>query len=194
MLCPVCGAESLVWDYERGYIVCQSCGAVVEQLFEEHCFAKPMSTNSGSEAGIHSVRMGLEKKKRYLRERALKEKSSFLKRYEELSSRARKNVVVNVNALINGGRIFVHVKERELHQLLSEDHELREVLEKVVESDPVLSSRTFRGKVALAMMIKNFRTKGTPCIDEVCKVTGISKTHARRLLALLRRRARTEII
>lgn len=33
--CPYCGSTRLVWDEERGYLVCANCGAVIEQLFYE---------------------------------------------------------------------------------------------------------------------------------------------------------------
>ncbi|MEB2836569.1 MAG: TFIIB-type zinc ribbon-containing protein [Desulfurococcales archaeon] len=33
--CPYCGSTRLVWDEERGYLVCADCGAVIEQLFYE---------------------------------------------------------------------------------------------------------------------------------------------------------------
>jgi hypothetical protein len=33
--CPYCGSEKLVWDHERGYLVCMNCGAVLEPLIDE---------------------------------------------------------------------------------------------------------------------------------------------------------------
>ncbi len=33
--CPVCGSERLAWSDETGYLVCQDCGAIIEQLIAE---------------------------------------------------------------------------------------------------------------------------------------------------------------
>jgi len=188
MPCPNCGAEALVWDYEHGYIVCSNCGVVIEQMFEEHYFALSQGARIPVGMELCSVRKGLEKKRRFARELILREKVKFLRKYEELRSRARKDVIIDINAMMNGGRVFVHVKENEIRQKVLQDQEVRSILENIVNRDPVLSSRTFRGKVALALIIKNIRNGGDPCIEEICKLTGISKTHARRLLALLRKR------
>ena len=35
MRCPVCGSERLAWRDDVGYLVCQDCGAVIEQLIED---------------------------------------------------------------------------------------------------------------------------------------------------------------
>ncbi|GAB6148310.1 TFIIB-type zinc ribbon-containing protein [Stetteria hydrogenophila] len=30
--CPVCGSTRMVWDERSGYVVCSSCGAVVDEI------------------------------------------------------------------------------------------------------------------------------------------------------------------
>ena len=35
MRCPICGSERLAWRDDVGYLVCQDCGAVIEQLIDD---------------------------------------------------------------------------------------------------------------------------------------------------------------
>ncbi|MEB3816376.1 MAG: TFIIB-type zinc ribbon-containing protein [Desulfurococcales archaeon] len=41
--CPYCGSERLVWDHDRGYIVCASCGAIIEELIEDDAMSDEVS-------------------------------------------------------------------------------------------------------------------------------------------------------
>ncbi len=192
MKCPNCGSESIVWDYQRGYSVCTSCGLVIEALFEEFLWASDQDEYREylrASRYMPTVREALALKRSKVVQRELKNKENFVSMYEKAISRARKNVLVDIDNLRNGkGRVFKHVKDQDLEKLVQQDSELLTILKHIVEKDPVLSSRTLRGKVALALMIRSMMKGQYPNISEIISITGISRTHARRLLTLLEKR------
>ncbi len=191
MKCPNCGSERVIWDYARGYSVCTSCGLVIEQLYEEFLWSAKHDSNDAPRHSL-SVREAIAKSRCKVYDRSMRRKLRMISLYEYYSKRARKNVTVNIDNLRNGkGRIYEHVRERELVELLERDKELKNILNDVIERDPILSSRTLRGKVALALMIREMKNGAYPNVEEISRITGISRTHARRLLAMLQKRLKS---
>ena len=188
MKCPNCGSENIIWDYIKGCSVCTSCGLVIDQLYEEFLwYAK--AEDEHRYYNYMSVREALYEKRKRVYAQSMRKKMHMISLYERYAKRARKNVTVDLESLRRGtGRIYRHVKEPELESLLDRDEELRRILENIIERDPVLSSRTFRGKVALALMIKAIMHGSHPNIEDISSITGVSRTHARRLWSTLKKR------
>ncbi len=188
MKCPNCGSSNIIWDFQKGYCVCSSCGLVIEPIYEELYLINYERTRYVELKSL-SVREAVYSKKSKVYEMNLRNKEALITLYEKAASRARKNVVVDLESLKNrSGRVYHHVKDRELHELLKQDVELRKILNDFVDNDPILSSRTFRGKVAIAMIIRSIINGMYPNIEEISKITGISRTHVRRLISLVSKR------
>jgi len=107
-----------------------------------------------------------------------------VRRYEKLFRHARKGVVVDVAALDLGSRIRVY--RGSVDEVLKPlEENLREFLE-VIEEDPLLSSRTYRGKIAAAFILREVITKGVmPNVSIVVKTCLVSQAQARRIIKLV---------
>ncbi len=192
MQCPICASEALVWDYEHGYIVCTNCGTVVETLYEEFYYAEPVRYTVKN--GLPTVREGFVKKKQREQGLRLRTRSKEVKLFETYIKRARKGVTVDLEALkqlltmgTTNKRIYVHTTEPKLRELMTQDHELSSLIA-LIERDPLLSSRTLRGKVAIALMLKYLLHGLEPDFDYISNVTSLSRTHVRRLYRQLSQR------
>jgi transcription initiation factor TFIIIB Brf1 subunit/transcription initiation factor TFIIB len=78
--CPYCGSTKLVWDSETGYLVCGSCGTIIEPLFDNTptgaflpvhrpplIIAKPKPTQPRKDKKIHINRKNKkEKENKYI--------------------------------------------------------------------------------------------------------------------------------
>jgi len=185
--CPYCNSTDLIWDYERGYLVCTSCGSVISQLFADLFMPYPQSNAYTEPQGMYSIRESLREKDRRIYARKLSKISKEVYLYEKYSKKARKNVEVNIRALLEGTKekIYRHRNDSMLTRLMEDDSELKRIIKEIVEKDPVFSSRTYRGKVAIAMMLKYLVRGEEPNLEEIVKKTSISRTHAKRLYNLV---------
>jgi len=188
--CPYCNHTEVIWDYERGYLVCPNCGSVLMPLITNAVPSPERAKDlySTDWSGIRTVRESLQDKVRASYARHLSRIVKEVTLYERYARRARKNVEVNLDALMNGRgkeRVYKHRNDDQLQRLVEQDDELKRVLEAVVERDPVFSSRTYRGKVAIALMLKYIIHGEEPNLEEIIKLTSISRTHAKRLYRLV---------
>jgi transcription initiation factor TFIIIB Brf1 subunit/transcription initiation factor TFIIB len=192
MKCPYCGSLNVVYDYIRGYIVCANCGTVIEDIFPEQLIGVPPKVEE--EEISRNVRGALRSRSAKYNLRKLLKYEEEVKVYESYAKRCRRNVRVDVEALktrLSGGkaRVFVHVYDANLKELVEKDSIVKSLLE-IIEGDPILSSRTFRGKVALALLLKELLINGEADTEEIAKVTGVSKVHMQRLTNILKIRIR----
>ncbi len=191
MECPYCNSLDLLYDFERSYIVCRNCGTVVDTIFVEQFIG--ISNGYEWEYSKPSVKEAINLKKNAGYISRLKHYSREVKAYEKYWNRARSTSIrVDINALktvLSGGkaRIYRHVFDSNLEEMIEKDPLIRKILE-ILDEDAILSSRTLRSKVALALLIKNVLLYGEADIDEIAKQTSVSKVHMHRLVTTLKNR------
>jgi len=181
MKCWYCGSEDVAWDYRTGSVVCRSCGLVLDVIFDnssgfvEDGVAVLHRTSSARPVTANHLGGGL---------RSIEYR---VRKYEKLVRHARRGVVVDVTALDLGSRIRVY--KGSVDELLKPlEESLREFLE-VIEEDPLLGSRTYRGKIAAAFILREVVTKGVaPNVSTVVKTCLVSQAQARRIIKLVERR------
>lgn len=196
MICTHCGSQEVIYDYSHGYLVCTSCGLVLGTIFLEFFEEKPLEIGyENNFNGLLSVRKGIEKRKANIRLKAYTKMSFEVLIYEKYAKKARKHVYVDFDAALkkelrvsSSSRVYHHKDEDKVLSLAEKDPVVKLLLEHVVNKDPVLSSRTPRGKIALAIIIKKIINNNSIDIAELCKETSMSSIHMRRLLALVKKR------
>lgn len=182
MKCPICSSDTIVWDYYHGQVVCTNCGTVIDVVYIEYQYS--VADNIGR--GLPTVREGIARKKQREHSSRLRSQSREVKLYEVYARRARKDVIVNFEALkkrLYGEgkeRIYIHKFEPKLREQINQDKELQQLLA-IIDRDPLLASRTLRGKVAIALMLKYVLNNMEPDFDAISKFTSLSRTHVRRL-------------
>ncbi len=186
--CPECGAESLIWDYCRGTIVCPQCGLVVDIIYEENNIT---ANNDAIDNRLNKHRTILEIQHMIHRTRILRNKEKEIRRIEKILNRIknRKYLSIDEEALreyLQGRR--PHVKLYVDKRKITINPEIERILKTIVHKDPLLSSRTERAKIAIAMIILHLIKKGTVSHKEIAKLTNTSVTHVKRLELLVQRR------
>jgi len=190
MRCPVCSSDAIIWDYYYGQIVCTNCGTVIDIVYTEY---QHSITSNYTRQGLPTVREGIARKRQREQGSRLRSQNREVRLYEIYARRARKDVIVNFEALkkvLHGSskeRIYIHKSEPKLREQISQDKELQQLLA-IIDQDPLLASRTLRGKVAIALMFKYVLNNTEPDFDTISKFTSLSRTHVRRLYRQLRNR------
>jgi transcription initiation factor TFIIIB Brf1 subunit/transcription initiation factor TFIIB len=196
MTCPYCGSQEIIYDYIHGYIVCTLCGSVIDTIFLEFFEERLIdSENFNRFEGLPSIRKGIEKKKIKTRLKIYTRMNFEILVYEKYAKKARKNVVIDIDAALrkethikSHERVYHHKDEDKVLNTALKDPVVNQILEYIVNRDPVLSSRTPRGKIALAIIIKNFIDNNPIDISELCRLTSMSIVHIRRLITLAKKR------
>ncbi|MDT7888033.1 MAG: TFIIB-type zinc ribbon-containing protein [Desulfurococcales archaeon] len=177
--CMYCGSTELVHDLHTGYVVCSSCGSVLEIIYESESEAlKRYSRAEGNEDG--RVPRRIDKRPRRI--------GYMYKIYRRVveNRRLRKGVVVRADAiasLAGGGklcRLFTHMNDGAIESLLDRSPILRKVLD-IMRDYPSLYSRTTRGKIATAYIAAKVASKDPIMYSQVSKFFGLSKVHIRRI-------------
>ncbi len=184
--CPECGSTSILWDYKNGIIVCSNCGLVIDNVYDYTVYYNQDQNNHGT----RKIRLISEYQYIKMKSRRYRDIHNRLKILEPLISRKLKRyLTIDEKALkeyLNGLR--PHVKIFKYHKEIQASIEAKILIEKVINKDPVLTSRTDRAKIALALIILDILSNGKPDIYKIARKTSISVTHVRRLLKLLEER------
>lgn len=196
MQCPYCGSLNLVHDFSHGYVICPLCGTVVDTIFIEFYEEQTSDNYIELNQGLPSIRKGLEKKKMHIMKTILTRISANVTIYERYAKRAKKNVYVDFEAVLKRekhrmstvSRIYRHKDEDRILRLVAEDPMIRSIMDNIINKDPILSSRTPRGKVALALIIKNLVEGTSVDLHDLCKKTSMSPIHMKRLINLAMKR------
>lgn len=195
MTCPYCGSQEIVYDFIHGYMVCVECGTVIDTIFIEYYEANfDRMYYVYKNEGLPSTRKGIEKKRIRSKLRDYSRMNLEIVVYEKYAKRSRKNVYVDINAALekelksNTKTRVYHHKDEDKVLSLAENPEIKTIIENIVNKDPILSSRTPRGKVALALIIRNIVEGVEPDVNELCRLTSMSLVHVRRLISLINRR------
>lgn len=174
MECPYCGAEnSLVWDESRGTVVCSGCGTVVDLIYVsaggfEH---EPELSNERTSVAARKFGKLTDASIKYLM--ILKEIKYSPQLYVDSDSFNR--------YLILGKRVKV-IKRR---VAMPKDKTLDNIVA-IMAKYPKLYSRTDRAKYAIAAIAYTLIAEGYVDPSKLSKQLGLSKTHIRRLLRVVR--------
>jgi len=178
--CPECGSDSVEWRYDRGEVVCGSCGLVLGPVYHLDRL----------DSDDRQPRCPYSKYARFVR---AKERSFEL--FAELRKRAGGRGDLYVDAVAfqrylstrdrGGVRLLASVRSKKALELLGRNAELEEVVERIVMKEPLLASRTVRGKAAAAYVIWSLSKGRVPRAREVSEKTGVSLTQARRIIRLV---------
>ncbi len=152
--CPWCMSSNIAWSHETGYMICQSCGAILGEILDD----------SAEES--EPYKSGLF----YLNGRPPKPSKHVEKTIQRVLVRGKIITRSKGNILVDS------IANRKARQLVEEDDSLASVL-RIVESDPILKARTFRSRVAIAYYIL-LRSRGTSknrAITIASNMTGTSR-------------------
>ncbi len=184
--CPECGSTSILWDYKNGSIVCGDCGLVIDNIYDYTYRIQEQNDYYNCKPKLISDYQYITK-----RSRRYKNMYSRLKMLKPIISRRLKRyLIIDEKALkeyLNGLRS--HVKIFKYHKEIRIPVETKIIIEKVIDKDPVLTSRTDRAKIALALIILDILNNGKPNIRKIARETFISVTHVRRLSKLIEERS-----
>jgi len=178
MRCPYCGSTNVVWDEERGEVVCMDCGSVIDRIY---VLRKDYEERSPIRSYQVRGNVGVS--------RATKEFMKLLDNVKH-NKKLRGRAIIDSNSFFNyiNGKIGrVKIIRLSTPYLLSirRNQEVSQVL-KLINKYPRLNSRTERAKIALALIAISFIKERQVSVSEVSRVTGLSRMHVRRLIKELR--------
>ncbi|MEM1611673.1 MAG: TFIIB-type zinc ribbon-containing protein [Sulfolobales archaeon] len=178
--CIYCGSREVVYDIHRGYMVCSSCGSVLEVIYESETEAIKRLRKA------RDIAEGEDRRSRITK--ASINIGHIYKTYKRVigARRLRKGVVVRDDVIIGIAnrsgfyRLFTHVKDNLVESLLDRSPVLRKVLD-ILRDYPSLYSRTTRGKVAAAYIAAKVALNDPIIYSQVSKFFGLSRVHIRRI-------------
>lgn len=171
MRCPLCGSPNLVWDFERGEVVCTSCGYVVEQIYVSE--TRYVSETVRSDA------------KGYMTLSRETKKFLELMKYVKVS---RKELYIDWDSFrqyVRTGR-RVRVLKLRVRPIPKNLREAVDPVMKVIEKYPRLSSRTVRGKLAASLLALYLALGTRPNLVAIARLAGVSRTQLARIMKLIR--------
>ncbi len=184
--CPYCNGV-LIWDHQRGDIVCSECGTVIDRIYI-------MDKTIGIEdSGVECSRGS----RKLVNVRGTPRSYSMYMRMYRMIRNSSRDLMINeqrFNALVRGeiGQVNILTSPGSImsSKLVDSDEELRGILDNIVSRIPRLASRTYKGKVTAALLIKLIyrekRDPGYKVFREVASKTGTSIGHVKRIYRVLR--------
>ncbi len=185
MRCPWCGSTELVWDSDRGDVICVRCGSVVDRIYVS---MPPRRIESAANFNPPSCRADLSKATRCAHlSRLTKE---YLRVMEHVKSKKRlKDVVIDSTRLgefVRDGSHHVKILKRKPEVISNAvRNEYVRLALSAMAAFPRLYSRTDRAKIALAMLALALASGRVVNVREIAEDSGLSPTHVRRLKKLL---------
>lgn len=172
MRCPLCGSQNLVWDFERGEVVCASCGYVIEPIYVSNEFRQ---VHEGSRRVV----------KGYVT--LTKETRKFLELMKYVKS-SGKELYIDWDSFREYVRTGKRVRVLKL-RVRPVPENLKDVVEpvmKIIDRYPRLSSRTVRGKVAASLLALYLALGTRPSLTALSRLVGVSRTQLARIMRLIR--------
>ena len=200
-----CGAENLVWDFHRGEIICIKCGTVVERIIEYENSSINSSIREGSHPMYTSYNPGvMTKPTKYVdvsswiksRERTYKKFRKLLANIKHMGSSKNKNYRINEKAFLyylkTGKRIKVLEDADSGEKSVKLSNDVKAVLESFVKNDPKLNSRTYRAKLAIALILSELvnKRKSKLTLEELRTISansGTSLSHVKRMYYFIKK-------
>lgn len=176
MRCPYCeSTNGLVWDVNRGTVVCSVCGTVLDSIYVGCSAPEHEYEDHSNEVGKCSSKGAKAKK---LSEASLK--------YLEILREIKYRPMLYIDShsfnryLVLGKRVKVVRRKEDLPK-----NEVLDVIISLMSKYPKLCSRTDRAKYAIATIAYTLVTKREVDTSKLSKELGISKTHIRRLMKVI---------
>ena len=176
MKCPYCGSSRVVWDYEKGEVICICCASVIDRIYYDvgHTLSEEVTERSLRSNPHNGYRSYPKLKSITL---------TYLKFMKKVSR--YKGIIVDNRAFLDylsGKRPHVKILKREFNEGKLRDELINKVIN-VINKYPRLKSRTDRAKLALALIALGI-AKGDNVRNVVNKVredAKLSTTHVRPL-------------
>ena len=175
----------MVWDYERGEVVCSSCGLVVDKITTLEAWSYRVNNNEVEqgrrEANVATIRGRVQSSREYRR---------LLKIYKLATKIVKEKpwLEVDYEKVIESGKFVLTVKSKASIKALKNIVEygymelVKEGLDYINSVNPALLARSERSKYALAYMVAvKIKTGELPARESVLKVFNISNTSYNRL-------------
>ena len=175
----------MVWDYERGEVVCSSCGLVVDKITTLEAWSYRVNNNEVEqgrrEANVATIRGRVQSSREYRR---------LLKIYKLATKIVKEKpwLEVDYEKVIESGKFVLTVKSKASIKALKNIVEygymelVKEGLDYINSVNPALLARSERSKYALAYMVAvKIKTGELPTRESVLKVFNISNTSYNRL-------------
>lgn len=161
-----------MWDFERGEVVCTSCGYVVEQIY----------VSSEARYVSETVRHGA---KGYITLSVETRKFLELMKYVKIS---RKELYIDWDSFreyVRAGR-RVRVLRLRVRPIPENLREAVDPVMKIIEKYPRLSSRTVRGKIAASLLALYLALGTRPNLVTIARLAGVSRTQLARIMKLIK--------
>jgi|GEM_PF-897281 transcription initiation factor TFIIIB Brf1 subunit/transcription initiation factor TFIIB len=174
--CPECGErKNIIYDYPRGEITCASCGCVIDVINIPYIAFQEESKVIRSEFS--------KRKKIY-------EKNKNSRKIKDLLNRRKPFLIFSdqVQKYLEHGKnvkLFSHINLKIYNVKI--DEKLREIINKIINEDPYLASRTERVKIALAMYFMSLANKREERIKDISNKVGVSEVQVKTILRKLGR-------
>ncbi len=181
--CPLCGGP-LIWDYEKGEVICSNCGYVVDRIYDYGPPRVDESEEIWREIRIRNNprRNPLTRKYRH-HYRLYREAESYV--------RGKPWLEIDYDKFFETGKMVNTIKSRATIEAEKkiEDRKLWGVINRGIEyirkTHPIALARSGRGKYALAYIVAVYLDKKTlPSPEEVIDTFNISETSYRRLVKI----------
>ncbi|MEM0379715.1 MAG: TFIIB-type zinc ribbon-containing protein [Desulfurococcaceae archaeon] len=183
--CPDCG-NSLIWVYEKGEIVCSTCGLVVDKII----YDGPVRESEDEEIKrIIKTRRNPRVDRLYFRYKY----HNRLYRLAESYVRNKPWLEVDYDKVLETGRLVNTIKhratidaEKKITKLNLWNY-IESGLKHIREINPAVLSRSGRGRYALSYIVAYYLDKKEyPSMKNVVELFNISETSYRRLLKIAR--------
>ncbi len=184
--CPVCGGI-LVWDYQRGEVICSSCGLVVDRIYDYSPLRENEETitwrnikirnNPKKNKKLHEYKLHI---RLYIKAQSyVKDKPWLEIDYEKIFRTGKMINTIKSSATIRAEK---NITDKKLWKQI--EHGLR-IIEEI---HPVALARSGRGKYALAYIVSTYIHKNFfPGQKEVIEIFNISETSYKRLIKLAKK-------
>jgi len=180
--CPVCGGL-LVWDYERGEVVCSLCGLVYDKITTLEAWSYGL-TSGGDGGGERRVLM-------HDYRRVSSSRYKHLLRVYRRTVKLVKNkpwLEVDYEKVFENGRFIYTLKSKASIKALKNVEEqgyweiVKQGLDYINNVNPAFLARSERSRYALAYMVAfKLKTGRYPSREDVTRVFNISNTSYKRL-------------
>lgn len=180
--CGYCGSQDVVWDFKNGFIVCSSCGSVLERIYSSPSVRAEITRLSARERHVSASELG--------------DRLRRVKTFRSVRNKIKKPDLALDDAAFaeylagKRGHVKLYVKKSSAERLrkLTELPEVKEAL-RIIEEYPLLASRTDRVKVASALIYLIAKKGGrlSSALRLVSRLTGASEVHLKRVVKVFRR-------
>lgn len=188
--CIYCGSADVVYDPSRGYVVCSSCGSIIDVIYntDSEIYSR-MEDPGGFEAGQKRI---CSKNNRWGATARLDGVGRIYRMYRSLvgGKKLKKGVFVSNEAfqdLLAGRkplRIFDHVNNKVMIEFLESSPVLKKVID-IMKEYPTIYSRTTRGRVAAAYIAAKMAIRDPVSLSTLSRFFNLSKVHLRRIKSAL---------